>query len=95
MTARRWPIALLGAGSCALAACSGATPDKMGEIKPGMSPDQVQTILGRPASIEQSASPDQTITGEVDHFPGRGGEGRVIFVNSVVFKSEFVPETKS
>jgi hypothetical protein len=78
-----------------LAACSGATPDKLSEIKPGMSPDQVQAILGRPARIEQSESPDKTITGEVDHFPGSGGEGRVVFVNSAVFKAEFVPGTKS
>jgi len=58
-----------------------------------MSADQVEAILGRPARIEQSETTG--LTGEVDHFPAPNGEGRVIFVNSAVFKAEFVPGAKS
>jgi hypothetical protein len=80
----------------ALAACSSAvTPDKMAQIKPAMKADQVEAILGRPASIEQSETADQTISGEVDHYPAPNGEGRVIFVNHAVFKAEFLPEAKT
>jgi hypothetical protein len=80
----------------ALAACSSAvTPDKIAQIKPAMSQDQVEAILGRPARIEQSETTDQTISGGVDHYPAWNGEGRVIFVNHAVFKAEFVPEKKS
>jgi hypothetical protein len=80
----------------ALTACSSAvTPDKMALIKPAMKADQVEAILGRPASIEQSETADQTINGEVDHYPAPNGEGRVIFVNHSVFKAEFVPGAKS
>ena len=80
----------------ALSACSSAvTPDKMGQVKPGMTPDQVQTLLGHPASIEQSETDDKTINGEVDHYPAANGEGRVVFVNHTVFHAEFVPGAKS
>ncbi|HEV3271811.1 MAG TPA: outer membrane protein assembly factor BamE [Candidatus Methylacidiphilales bacterium] len=86
---------LLGS-ACALAACtSSVTPDKIAQIKPAMSQDQVEAILGRPARIEQSQTADQTISGEVDHYPGWGGEGRVIFLNGTVFKAEFVSGAKS
>jgi len=70
-------------------------PDKLTRIKPGMTAVQVEAILGRPTSIEQSETADQTITGEVDHYPARyparGGDCRVIFVNHTVFKTEFIP----
>ena len=80
----------------ALTACSSAvTPDKMAQIKPAMNASQVETILGRPASIEQSETADQTISGEVDHYPAPNGEGRVVFVNHAVFKAEFIPGAKS
>ena len=80
----------------ALTACSSAvTPDKMAQVKPGMSSDQVELLLGRPATIDQSQSADQTISGEVDHYPAPNGEGRVTYVNHVVFKAEFVPGAKS
>jgi hypothetical protein len=86
---------ILGA-ALALTACSSAvTPDKMAQIKPAMNAGQVEAILGRPASIEQSETADQTLSGEVDHYPAPNGEGRVIFVNHAVFKAEFVPEKKS
>jgi hypothetical protein len=84
------------AAALPLTACSSAvTPDKIAQIKPAMTADQVEAILGRPASIEQSETADQTISGEVDHYPAPNGEGRVIFVNHAVFKAEFVPGAKS
>ena len=89
-------FALLMTLASALAACSSAvTPDKMARIKQGMKPDQVQAILGRPASIEQSETSDQTVSGEVDHYRAPNGEGRVVIVNHVVFKFEFLPAIKS
>ena len=92
MTSR---FALMGT-ALALSACSSAvTPEKMAQIKPGMTPDQVQALLGRPASIEQSETEDQTISGEVDHYPAPNGEGRVVIVNHTVFHADFVPGAKS
>ena len=80
----------------ALTACSSAvTPGKMGQVKPGMTSGQVEALLGRPATIDQSETADQTVTGEVDHYPGSGGEGRVVYVNSTVFKAAFVSGAKS
>ncbi|MCE0483019.1 MAG: outer membrane protein assembly factor BamE [Methylacidiphilales bacterium] len=80
----------------ALTACSSAvTPDKMAQIKTGMTSDQVEAILGRPAHIDQSETADQLLTGEVDHYPASQGEGRVTFLNHAVFKAEFVPGAKS
>ena len=88
-------LSLLGS-ALALTACSSAvTPGNMSQIKPGMTSGQVEALLGRPASIEQSETADQTISGEVDHYPAPNGEGRVIFVNHAVFKAEFVPGAKS
>ena len=78
-----------------ITACSRLTEDNLQKVHGGMSTAQVEAVLGRPSSIEQSETPDQTMTGEVDHFQGPGGEGRVVYVNHVVFKAEFVPTTKS
>ena len=86
--------AILG-GVLALVACSGVTPEKMAQVKTGMPQAQVETLLGQPVSIEQSETADQALSGEVDHYPASNGEGRVIIVNHVVFKSEFVPGAKS
>jgi len=84
---------LLGS-ALALTACSSAvTPDKMAQIKPGMKTDQVEAILGRPARIEQSETTG--LSGEVDYYPAPNGDGRVIFLNNIVFKAEFVPGAKS
>jgi hypothetical protein len=86
---------LLGS-AIALTACSSAvTPDKMAQIKPAMNAAQVEALLGRPFHIDQSETADQTLSGEVDHYPAPNGEGRVIFVNHAVFKAEFVPGAKS
>lgn len=77
-----------------LCACSSAvTPDKMARIKPAMTPAEVEAILGRPASREQSETTG--LTGKADYYPGPNGEGRVIFLNDTVFKAEFVPGAKS
>jgi hypothetical protein len=82
----------LGVAALVLTGCSSAvTPDKMAQIKPAMNPSQVEAILGRPASIEQSETADQTLGGEVDHYPAPNGEGRVVFVNHVVYKAEYIP----
>jgi len=95
-TGGRQKICLLSLLGIALTACSSAvTPDKIAQIKPGMSSDQVQTLLGRPTNIEQSESSDQTISGEVDHYLAPSGEGRVIFINHAVFKAEFISGTQS
>ena len=88
-------FALMGTALALTACSSSVTPEKMGQIKPGMTPDQVQAILGRPASIEQSATEDQTIGGEVDHYPASNGDGRVVIVNHTVFHAEFVPGAES
>jgi hypothetical protein len=67
----------------------------MAQIKPAMTQDQVEAILGRPAHIDQSETADQTLSGEVDYYPAPNGEGRVIFVNHTVFKAKFIPGAKS
>jgi hypothetical protein len=88
-------FALLGT-ALALSACSSAlSPEKMAQVKRGMTPAQVEAILGKPATIEQSESTDQTLSGEVDHYPAPNGEGRVVFINHTVFHAEFVSGAKS
>jgi hypothetical protein len=67
--------------------------ERMSQIKPAMKVDQVEAILGRPASIDQSETTG--LRGEVYHYPAPSGEGRVIFLNDAVFKAEFVPGGKS
>jgi hypothetical protein len=92
MTSR---FALVGTGLALSACSSGVTPEEMAQIKPGMKAEQVQALLGQPASIQQSESTDQTISGEVDHYPGSKGEGRVVIVDHTVFQAQFVPGGKS
>jgi hypothetical protein len=88
--------ASLTVSAFALAACSSAvTPGRMSQVKPGMNTDQVQALLGRPAHIDESETADQTLSGEVDHYPAPSGEGRVVLVNHTVLKAEFVSTTKS
>jgi hypothetical protein len=90
------PRLYLLASAIILTACSSAvTPDKMAQIKPAMNAAQVEAILGRPAHIDESETADQNLSGEVDHYPGSNGEGRVIFVNHAVFKAEFISGAKS
>jgi hypothetical protein len=85
------------AGALALTACGlGGFPESnMAKVKPGMTHEQVEALLGRPTTIEQSETPDQTLTGQVYHYAAPKGEGRVLFINETVFRSEFVTEAKS
>src|ERR1700682_2579375 len=61
--------------------------EKINETKPPLTMAQVEQFMGQPLRIEQSESADQTIKGEVYHYPTfpPGGDFRVIFVNGVVF----------
>jgi hypothetical protein len=88
-------LPILGAALALTACSSSVTPNQIAQIKPGMNQNQVEAILGRPARIDQSETADQTISGQVDHYPAWGGEGCVIFVNHAVFKAEFVSGAKS
>jgi hypothetical protein len=63
--------------------------------KPPLQQADVEKLLGQPATIEETASADQTVTGSVYHYPSNGSDMKVIFVNGVVFKTELVPLTKS
>jgi hypothetical protein len=82
-------LVLTGCGSC------GYPDNKIGKILPGMTVDEVTKLLGQPVRIDHSESNDQTITGEVYHYPSANGEARVIFVNQAVFKAELVPGAKA
>jgi len=73
---------------------------KINETKPPLTIAQVEQLMGSPASIEQSESADQTVTGEVYHYPvnppgGAVQDFRVIFVNGVVFHTAISPYIKS
>jgi len=68
---------------------------KIEDNKPPLTQAQVEEMLGRPARIEQSQSADQTVTGEVYHYPYHDEDMKVVFVNHTVFKAEFVSEAKS
>ena len=73
---------------------------KIHETKPPLTVAQVEQLMGPPASIEQSESTDQTVTGEVYHYPvtapgGQPQDFRVIFVNGVVFNTAIPSSTKS
>jgi hypothetical protein len=88
----RFTFLFLAAGI--LAACSSAvTPEKMAQVTVGMKTADVEKILGRPAHIDQSETTG--LRGEVYDYPGVNGEGRVVILNDIVFKAEFVPGGKS
>jgi hypothetical protein len=89
-------LGLLAAVALTLTACSTCGLDsKLGLIKPGMKANQVETILGQPARIDEAQTNDQTVTGQVYHYSTPSGECRVVFVNGVVLKAEFLAEIKS
>jgi hypothetical protein len=71
--------------------------EKINETKPPLSIAQVEQLMGQPASIEQSESADQTVTGEVYHYPAYppGADFKVVFVNGVVFRTAIPAATKS
>ncbi len=56
---------------------------------------EVEKEMGAPVRIEHSQSVDQTITGEVYHYPYHGDDMKVVFINGTVFKAEFVSGAKS
>ncbi len=87
-------MAILITSMFALAACSSAaTPDKISQIKPAMKPDQVEAILGQPTHIDHAETTG--LQGDLYHYAAPNGEGRVVFLNEVVFKAEFIPGAKS
>ncbi len=88
------PLAAVCVAVALLTACSSAvTADKISQIKPAMKIDQVEAILGQPASIEHAETTG--LQGDVYHYPAPQGEGRVVFLNNTVFKAEFVSGAKS
>jgi hypothetical protein len=62
--------------------------NQIGNAKPPLAQADVEKLLGRPASIDASASTDQAVTAAVYHYPGPKGDMKVIFVNGTVFKTE-------
>ncbi len=96
MNAQRHNLGLLTALALTLTACSTCGLDsKMGLVKPGMKADEVETILGHPARIDEAQTDDQTIAGQVYHYSTPSGECQVVFVNGAVLKAEFLAATKS
>jgi hypothetical protein len=67
--------------------------EKINESKPALTVAQVEQLMGHPASIEQSQSADQTVSGTVYHYPTYppGGDFKVIFINGVVFHTALPP----
>jgi hypothetical protein len=63
--------------------------------QPALTQAQVEELLGRPAHIEQSQSADQTLTGAVYHYPYHDRDMKVIFVNGLVFGTQFPSGAKS
>ena len=68
---------------------------KIQDSNPPLTQVAVENLMGQPVSIEHSQSPDQTITGEVYHYPYHGDDMKVVFINGTVFKAEFVSGAKS
>jgi hypothetical protein len=71
--------------------------EKIHETQPPLSIAQVEQLMGQPLRIEQSETADQTITGEVYHYPTYppGGDFKVIFVNGEVFSTAIPSPAKS
>ena len=74
--------------------------EKINETKPPLTVAQVEQLMGAPVRIDQSASADQAISGEVYHYPtyppgGAAQDFQVIFVNGVVFHTALPASTKS
>lgn len=90
MNERRRKAGLSISMALTLTACSvcGLNHD-LGLVKPGMKVNEVEALLGSPASI------DETVSAEVYHYSTPSGEARIVFVNGAVFKSEFLGEAKS
>jgi outer membrane protein assembly factor BamE (lipoprotein component of BamABCDE complex) len=89
---RRLPIL---SAALALTACGtcGIPESKLKKISPGMTVDQVISIIGQPSRIEHAETTG--LQGDTYDYPSNGGEARVIFLNNTVFKAEFVPGAKT
>jgi outer membrane protein assembly factor BamE (lipoprotein component of BamABCDE complex) len=93
VAARRLHYLLIPGSACLLAGCSsGVDAQKMGEIKPAMSTTQVEALLGQPSHIDHAETTG--LRGDVYDYVSIRGEGRVVFLNDVVFKAEFLPASK-
>jgi hypothetical protein len=68
---------------------------KVQDNKPRLSITEVENLMGHPDSIDQSESADQTVAGSVYHYHTHSRDMKVIFVNGIVFGTQFVPSTKS
>ena len=93
MITRTMVLGILAGLAVCIAVLAWAMPDRFTRIKTGMNTDQVTAILGQPTSIEHAETTG--LQGDVYHYPAPHGEGRVVFLNSTVFKAEFVPGAKS
>jgi outer membrane protein assembly factor BamE (lipoprotein component of BamABCDE complex) len=82
-------LALFG-GALFFGGCSSAvTSSRLTQITNGMKSSQVEALLGRPTRIDHSEITG--LTGQVYHYISSSGDGRVVFVNDAVFKTDFVP----
>ena len=87
---------LFAMAALVLTACASCGLDsKMALIKPGMKVDQVEALLGSPTRIDETQTADQALAGEVYHYSTPAGEGRVVFVNGIVFTASVLTGTKS
>ena len=67
---------------------------KIMEMNPPMTKDQVEALVGMPSRMEVAESTG--ISGAVYHYPIiNHGEVKIVLVNDVVFRAEFIPENKS
>jgi hypothetical protein len=95
MTARTFIFGFVLAAAVAVALLIWDQPNKLAQVKAGMTASQVEALMGRPAHIDASETADQNLSGEVDHYPTSQGDAQVFFVNHSVFKTQFVSGSKS
>jgi hypothetical protein len=56
---------------------------------------QVEALIGTPTHIDEAQVADQTVTGQVYHYSMPAGDGRVVFVNGIVFSTSILSGAKS
>jgi hypothetical protein len=68
--------------------------EKIHDRKPPLSVAQVEQLMGQPLRIEHAESTG--LVGDVYHYPAYppGGDFKVIFVNGVVFGTQFISGAK-
>jgi len=80
----------------ALTACATCGLDsKLGLIRPGMKINQVEALLGSPTRIDETQTANSTTPNEVYHYSTPAGDGRVVFVNGIVFSSTLLTGSNS